>query len=206
MAWDTEETQRRLKQAATEEFAAAGLHGTTVDGIAKRAGVNKERLYNYFGNKEQLFATILSDELAKAAHAVPLEALDVVDVGDVAGRIFDYHLDHPQLVRLLHWEGLTDDGKVPDEHERTKTYQDKVRSCATAQREGMLDADPAPAHLLFLILALAGWWFAVPQVARMLAGPDTSLADRARQREAVVWAARALALPRDAVQQTAAAS
>src|ERR1700739_4300497 len=59
VAWNTEQTKRRLKDAATEEFAAHGLHGTTVDRIAERAGVNKERLYNYFGDKRSLFATVL---------------------------------------------------------------------------------------------------------------------------------------------------
>ncbi|MFY9806029.1 MAG: helix-turn-helix domain-containing protein, partial [Pseudonocardiaceae bacterium] len=42
-------TQQRLQQAATIEFAAYGLAGTTMERIATRAGINKERLYNYFG-------------------------------------------------------------------------------------------------------------------------------------------------------------
>src|SRR3977135_3776000 len=54
MPWDTEETKRRLKQAATEEFAEHGPEGTSMEQIAKRAGINKERLYNYFGDKERL--------------------------------------------------------------------------------------------------------------------------------------------------------
>ena len=55
MAWDTEGTKRRIMQAATTEFAQHGPDGTTVERIARRAGVNKERVYNYFGGKRALF-------------------------------------------------------------------------------------------------------------------------------------------------------
>ena len=61
MAWNTEETRRRLKEAAVVEFAASGLAGTRMEKIAERAGINKERLYRYFGDKDQLFATVLAN-------------------------------------------------------------------------------------------------------------------------------------------------
>ena len=47
MAWDTEGTKRKIKDAATAEFTRHGPAGTTIERIAKRAGVNKERVYNY---------------------------------------------------------------------------------------------------------------------------------------------------------------
>jgi AcrR family transcriptional regulator len=71
MAWNTAETQAKLKAAAVQEFAAHGLSGTRVERIAERAGVNKERPYKYFGSKEELFANVLSDELARIATAGP---------------------------------------------------------------------------------------------------------------------------------------
>ena len=71
MAWDTEGTKRKIKDAATAEFTLRGPAGTTVERIAKRAGVNKERVYNYFGSKDRLFSAVLRDELTRAAEAVP---------------------------------------------------------------------------------------------------------------------------------------
>ena len=59
MAWDTEATKRRILDAAVAEFAAHGLDGTTIERIAGVAGVNKERIYNYFGGKRDLFAHVL---------------------------------------------------------------------------------------------------------------------------------------------------
>jgi AcrR family transcriptional regulator len=196
MAWNTEETKRRLKQAATEEFAARGLHGTTMDRIAQRAGLNKERLYNYFGDKERLFATVLSEELAKVAAAVPApEPLGDDDLGEYAGRLFDYHAAHPQLIRLLHWEALAyGSGVVPDERARTAHYREKAAALAAAQEQRVLAREPHADHLLFMILALAAWWVAVPQVARMVTGAKAgNRAERARRRAAVVTAAQRLA-------------
>lgn len=54
------------------------------------------------------------------------------------------------------------------------------------------------AHLLFLVLSLSLWWFAVPQVARMMTGSDPdNPAERARRRAATVAATRRLAYSRD---------
>ena len=107
MAWDTEGTKRKIKDAATAEFTRRGPAGTTIERIAKRAGVNKERVYNYFGSKDRLFSAILRDELTKAAEAVPPAFNEGEDVGDYAGRLYDYHRQRPELIRLLCWEALT---------------------------------------------------------------------------------------------------
>ncbi len=101
MAWDTEGTKRKIKDAATAEFTLRGPAGTTVERIAKRAGVNKERVYNYFGSKDRLFSAVLRDELTRAAEAVPPAFDDGEDAGDYAGRLYDYHRQRPELIRLL---------------------------------------------------------------------------------------------------------
>jgi AcrR family transcriptional regulator len=196
MAWDTEQTRRRLKEAATIEFAERGLDGTTMTRIAERAGINKERLYKYFGDKQALFETVLSDELDKLAAGVALTGAGLDDIGEFAGATFDYHAAHPELARLLQWEGLGR-GPVADEVNRTAHYQQKVQAFAAAQRNGVLDDELDPAHVVFLLIALAAWWSSVPQLAHMLTGADVDDAiERGRRRASVVAAARRLASPR----------
>jgi AcrR family transcriptional regulator len=196
MAWDTEGTRRRLKEAATIEFAERGPDGTTMARIAERAGINKERLYKYFGDKRALFETVLADELDKLAAAVSLAPAGLADIGEFAGRTFDYHADHPELARLLQWEGLAG-GPPADEINRTAHYQQKVKVFATAQRDGVLDGGLDPAYLVFMLIALAAWWFTVPQLAWMLTGADPDdPAERARRRVFVVHAAQRLAAAR----------
>lgn len=196
MAWDTEQTRRRLKEAATIEFAERGPDGTTMTRIAERAGINKERLYKYFGDKQALFETVLSDELDKLAAGVALTGAGLDDIGEFAGATFDYHAAHPELARLLQWEGLGR-GSVADEANRTAHYQQKVQAFTAAQRDGVLDDGLDPAHVVFLLIALAAWWSSVPQLAHMLTGADgDDPAELARRRTSVVAAARRLAAPR----------
>jgi AcrR family transcriptional regulator len=194
MAWDTEGTRRRLKEAATAEFAEHGPDGTTMAAIAERAGINKERLYKYFGDKQALFETVLTDELDKlAASVAPIPGFE--EIGEFAGRTFDYHAANPQLVRLLLWEGLAG-VPVADAANRTAHYKDKAQAYAAAQRAGVLDSDVDPEHLVFMIIGLAAWWAAAPQVARMLTGADDSdPAEHARRRASVIRAAERLARP-----------
>jgi AcrR family transcriptional regulator len=195
MAWDTEETRRRLKEAATAEFAAHGPDGTTMTRIAERAGLNKERLYKYFGDKRALFETVLTDELDKLAAAVARTGADLEDIGEFAGRTFDYHAAHPELTRLLLWEGLTG-GPAADEANRTAHYRHKVAAITAAQQDGTLDPGIDPAHLVFLLIANAAFWNAVPQLAHMLTGADpTNPTEQAHRRTTTVRAAHRLATP-----------
>mgnify|MGYP001411247336 CR=1 FL=1 len=53
-----EQTRERIFRAAVEEFAEHGYEGARVARIAEVAGVNKERIYANFGNKEQLFEEV----------------------------------------------------------------------------------------------------------------------------------------------------
>ena len=196
MAWDTEGTRRRLKEAATVEFAERGPDGTTMARIADRAGINKERLYKYFGDKQTLFETVLADELEKLAAAATPTPSALEDVGEWAGRTFDYHAANPRLARLLLWEGLSG-GRVADALNRSRHYGEKVDAVAAAQQAGILEDDLDPAHLVFLIIGLSAWWSSVPQVARMLTGADDGDAgEHARRRATVVRAAQRLAVPR----------
>ena len=192
MAWDTEGTKRKIKEAAVDEFARFGPDGTTIERIAKSAGVNKERVYNYFGGKRSLFATVLRDELAEVARAVPVESFAEEEIGDYAGRVYDYHRERPELNRLLRWEGLVFDGEVPDEESRREHYGHRAVAVAEGQENGTITRSIDADHLTFLILSLAGWWTAVPQVARMITGEPTE-EEHARRRASVVEAARRLA-------------
>lgn len=196
MAWDTEGTRRRLKEAATTEFAEHGPDGTTMARIAERAGINKERLYKYFGDKQALFEAVLTDELDRLASSVAPVPSGFEGLGEFAGRTFDYHAAHPELVRLLLWEGLSG-GPVTDEVNRTAHYRHKTQAYAAAQRAGILHDDLDPDHLVFLIIALAAWWISAPQLARMLTGSDDNdPAEHARRRASVVHAAERLVRPR----------
>lgn len=190
MAWDVEGTKRKILDAATQEFADRGPDGTTIERIAKLAKVNKERVYNYFGGKPELFAQILREQLAVAAQTVALQSDDPDSVSAYTGRLFDYHRQNPVLVRLLLWEALGYTEEVPDEHLRRESYGIKTALFSAGQAKGTLTDEFPPDVLNFLLLAVAGYWAAMPQVARMITGSSANDADEtARRRASVVKAA-----------------
>ncbi|MEV1006467.1 TetR family transcriptional regulator [Streptomyces sp. NPDC049881] len=191
MAWDTARTRQLLLDAAVGEFAEHGPEGARVARVATRAGVNKERIYQYFGNKEKLFGAVLESELAKIAAAVPLTADQGADLGDYAGRLFDYHRRHPHFVRLLAWEGLQSRGPVAAEAERTGHYIEKAAALAEAQEAGALARDIPPGQLVHAVISLVASWFTMPQLARMLVPAANE--DEDAQREALVTLVRRLA-------------
>jgi len=171
MAWDTEGTKRRLLEAAVHEYSEHGPLGARVDRVAHRAGVNKERIYQYFGSKQKLFAAVLEQEMTKLAAAVPLTADLAEDLGEFAGQVYDYHRTYPHYLRLLLWEGLdTPPGPVAAAAERAAHYADDVTAVSRAQDAGVLRNDVRPGYLLYVARALAAWWLAVPSTVGLMLG------------------------------------
>lgn len=176
MAYDSAATRQRILDAAATEFAAHGVAGARVDRIAAAARANKRAIYDYFGDKHALFAAVLHRQLSDVAAAVPIDT----DLADYAQRLAVYHAEHPEALRLLLWEALElGDHEVPAEAARTAHYRHKVDAITSS---GSFAGDPRA--LVFFTLGLVSWTFAVPQLRRMILGPNypperlnTALAD-----------------------------
>lgn len=185
---DPEATRARIFEAAVAEFSRYGIAGARVDRIAAEAKANKQLIYAYFGNKAELFTQVLGRRMVDLAAAVPVDPDDVEGWMD---RLMDYHAAHPELLRLLYWEGIEyGTAELPDEAERQEHYARKVAALQDGQDRGVID-DAIPARdLLFLLVALANWATVVPQMRRILVGGDAP--DRDRLRASVKEAARRL--------------
>jgi AcrR family transcriptional regulator len=54
-----EERREEILAAALEEFGEHGLHGTSTDAIARRAGVSQPYLFRLFGTKKELYIEVV---------------------------------------------------------------------------------------------------------------------------------------------------
>jgi len=54
-----EEKMALIMNSALEHFAKEGYHTTTINHIAKHAGISKGLMYNYFSSKEELLSAII---------------------------------------------------------------------------------------------------------------------------------------------------
>ncbi|WP_031048558.1 TetR family transcriptional regulator [Streptomyces sp. NRRL F-5650] len=177
-ARDPEATKARIFEAAVAEFARHGIAGARIDRIAAEAKANKQLIYAYYGNKGELFASVLEKKMLDLAISVP------VDPDDIEGwidRLLDYHAAHPELLRLLFWEGMEyGTAELPHEAERQAHYARKVAALRDGQERGVITgAIPAP-DLLFLLVAMANWAVVVPQMKRILVGGEDGDGDRLR--------------------------
>ena len=180
MAWNTARTRELLLAAATEEFSARGLAGARVDRIAAAAGVNKERIYQYFGKKDELFDAVLAAEMVRVMTEVPITGSGPEAFGQYAGRLFDRHTTDGVLPRLLFWEGLERGGETVSRATRSDHCAIKVGQ--------VLDVLPGidrtdAADLLITVITLCDGWPVLPQIDTLLAG---SSADRTTRRRAFI--------------------
>lgn len=110
------DSRAALLDAAAEEFARHGLHGTRVQAIVKLAGVNERMIYHHFGSKEGLYRAVLEAErhavaeawspyLAKSVTMEPVEGMRLA-----LAAFFDIMVRLPRLVALLSHEWLAGSG------------------------------------------------------------------------------------------------
>ncbi|WP_458113188.1 TetR family transcriptional regulator [Arthrobacter sp. R1-13] len=181
MAWDIERTKTLLLQAATAEFSERGLAGARIDRIAAAAGINKERIYQYFGKKDELFDAVLAAELVRVVTEVPLEGEGPAALGDYAGRLFDRHSQDGILPRLQFWEGLERGDYVVNREARASHCAAKIDTMLQVL-PGIDRADAA--DLLLTVVTLCDGWTVLPQLDALMAG---SVPGRlARRRDFVV--------------------
>nr|BFD87635.1 hypothetical protein StreXyl84_70360 [Streptomyces sp. Xyl84] len=229
MAYDAEDTRRRIFAAAAAEFADRGLAGARVDRIAAAARANKQAIYLYYGNKERLFAAVLRAKLAEISVSI---SVDPDAVAESVGQLFDWYQHHPELIRLLLWEALETgdggdeardggdeaagartggdgDGGFEDEGERDgereREFRDAFREKAhRLMGDGSGGGGVAPGlpedarlraaqDLLFTLMGLIAWNFAVPGMCRMALDEPTYRDALARRRTTVIETARTLA-------------
>ncbi|HOF18039.1 MAG TPA: TetR/AcrR family transcriptional regulator [Phycisphaerae bacterium] len=156
-------TKDRILQAARDEFAAKGPDGARVDEIARRAGVNKERLYAHVGSKDKLFRAVLEQAFADIArYDEQLLALGEQDLPRLPLAVLEHNMRYleqaPHFWRLLAWENLGGGrhaSTLPDFRQRG--YEHLRRLYRLGQKRGLYRADAS--FETFILLLTAGSFF-----------------------------------------------
>jgi AcrR family transcriptional regulator len=75
-----EETRQIIYEAARHEFAGSGYAATSMEAVARHAGVSTKTLYRLVPNKASLFEGMVSDRLDRFLANVNLRAIDHVRI------------------------------------------------------------------------------------------------------------------------------
>jgi AcrR family transcriptional regulator len=162
----------RLLEAATFEFAQLGFAGARMQTIAEAAKINKQLIYYYYGNKEQLYNAVL-ENMVKNISALVRNPAAKSEGDAVLSRTISLlkALQRKPVQfwgRLLMFEALEQNDVIHMEAERRRTYRHGSKAVARAQTEGTID--PKFDHLLltFLLIGLPLLPFLLPQLVRLI--------------------------------------
>lgn len=147
-----------ILEAALEVFSIHGFRGSTVDQIARRAGMSKPNLLYYFRRKQDIYAAVLETTLAE--WLAPLEAIDpegdpIEELRRYISKKLDLSADKPAASRLFANEilaGAPAIGGFLDTRLKS-LVQDKAAVLRKWVGEGRL-APIDPNHLIFAIWAM----------------------------------------------------
>ena len=140
-----EERRREIVEAATQEFAIGGLHGTPVGAIARRVGVSQPYLFQLFGTKKDLFIATVRRSFERTVATFRTAAAEVgedaapADVLMAMGMAYQRLLDDRSLLlmQMQAYAACTDEEireVVRDEMLRLVSF---VQSASGAPQEAM---------------------------------------------------------------------
>ena len=108
---EQEGTRERILTAALEQCAETGLRRTTVEDIARRAGVARVTVYRHFANRDEIVEAVLLGEIGSFFSELDraVERYPTAEERLVEGFVFalDFLQDHALLHRLLRTEPET---------------------------------------------------------------------------------------------------
>lgn len=175
------ETRERIFDAAVEEFSRNGFAGARVDHIATLAGINKQRIYAYFGDKEGLFVEVwrrTSSLIDDEDHALlELGTEDIPNLGPILlERYTRFHDRHPRFWRIFVLENLMGDRHHGRVHQG-KPYAHVKDLYEAGQRQGLCDPEVSFESFLFVLIAVtffyaSNWKTMSDTLATDLSRPD----------------------------------
>jgi TetR/AcrR family transcriptional regulator len=195
-------TRGKLLAAARREFARSGLAGARVDEIAARAGVNKQLVYHYFGDKDALYLAVLEwvyEEIRTQERKLNLEGLPPERaIRKLIESSFDHLARHPDFILLLNDENRNGAAhvraslKLEDMHSPLVSLVSKI--LREGVRAGCFRKGVNPVHLYISIAGLSYFFFSNTPTLSAIFGTDLSrpAARRARRRHVVDLVMQAL--------------
>jgi AcrR family transcriptional regulator len=99
-----DERRRQVLEIAAVEFAAGGLHGTSTEVIARRAGITQAYVFRLFGTKKSLFLLVVEaafDRMTDGMQAAAGTATGLDGLAAMGARYYDLLADRTTLLLQL---------------------------------------------------------------------------------------------------------
>lgn len=154
-------------RAAIEEYAERGRDGVRLEGVAKRAGVNKALVYRHFKDRDTLFDAALKEVFERRLRLLDNLPNDPARLLSIWTRRFS---EDPLFIRMLLREAIESDGAPAHGKARAAYYGRQIDGVAHMQRGGRLPPGDDPPMLFLLLTACVVFPFVLPQIAKLVTG------------------------------------
>jgi AcrR family transcriptional regulator len=166
------ETRLRMVEAAEQEFRVSGYAGTSMGGVARRAGVSTRTLYRLIPTKAELFREVVSRRVGGFIRASGVEARDQAGLRDALTQLLTAYGEltlsketvaayglvlaecrrFPELGQLFLDEGSRGAGEAMTtwllRHQERGLLQLRDAALAAGMLRGMMAMDPQRAIIL----------------------------------------------------------
>jgi AcrR family transcriptional regulator len=174
-----EERRAGIRRAALAVFSARGYHASSIDDIAREAGISKALIYEHFDSKQGLYGYLLEQNATELFEQLA-EALAGVEVESGAARLaagLDAFFAFVEARRDA-WRILFRDVTDPDTSAALARILEQVTGVVAAliaqdpgaRSQGGDESEPAIRLLAQMLVgavqSVANWWAEHPEVAR----------------------------------------
>lgn len=137
---DAEQSKRLILQAALEEFSTYGHSGARVDRIAAHAGVSKPLIYDYFGDKDAIYAAALKEAYVQIREGEQQLDLDALSPEEAVRSLVHFTMDHfrekPWFISMLNTENLRGGETIREIHDAAGVQSVLVERLRDVLRRG----------------------------------------------------------------------
>lgn len=159
---DAEASRKAILHAALDEFSTAGYDGARMDRIAAKAGVSKPLLYDYFGDKEELYAVALREAYVQIREGEMALQLDALDPSAAVRELCVFTMEHfrtnPWFITMLNTENLRGGATITKLEDRREVQSQLLaklgRVLDRGVAEGRFRDDVTPVTLYIQIASL----------------------------------------------------
>jgi AcrR family transcriptional regulator len=135
-----------LLQAARTQFARRGVAATTMDDLARLAGVSRATAFNYFPSKNLLLQALVREMEARFLHVIESQFARPASAAERISALFRWTAqgiaETPQLSRVLIGASETTFGAARDSGVRTqRVHRALMQVLAAGRREGNVRDD-----------------------------------------------------------------
>ena len=183
-------TKANILKAAEDEFSAKGIYGARVEEIAKKSGCNKRMIYEYYGDKEELYKTVLENAYKRLGDKEKTLLVNVTDckkaIESILRMYYDFLKIDESFVNLIMWENLNKAEYIKSSKKlstvKNPLFEDLHKILEKGKAEGVFRQDIDEEQIAVLLITISFSYFSNVHTLSHLMNINLSESDKMKKR------------------------